>query len=82
MHWANYLRNVVQHYQVVIKGWPANIPFINLSQALSALPDLEMIHQKWKSRAICSHNSVNTCHVKWPTEVEILRAHSVTFPRV
>ncbi|KAG2108907.1 uncharacterized protein F5147DRAFT_652503 [Suillus discolor] len=34
-------------------GWPANIPFINLSQASSALPDLEMICRKWESRAIC-----------------------------
>ncbi|KAG1860769.1 hypothetical protein F4604DRAFT_1930089 [Suillus subluteus] len=53
MHWANYFRNVVQRYQVVIEGWPANIPFVNLSQASSALPDLEMICRKWESRAIC-----------------------------
>jgi len=53
MHWANYFRNIVQRYQVVIEGWPANIPFVNLSQASSALPDLEMIHQKWESHAIC-----------------------------
>ncbi|KAG2740597.1 hypothetical protein P692DRAFT_20851330 [Suillus brevipes Sb2] len=53
MHWANYFRNVVQRYQVVIEGWPANIPFVNLSQASSALPDLEMIHRKWESCAIC-----------------------------
>ncbi|KAG2158563.1 uncharacterized protein EDB93DRAFT_1076570 [Suillus bovinus] len=37
MHWANYFRNNIQHYQVVIEGWPANIPFVNLSQALSAV---------------------------------------------
>ncbi|KAG1792380.1 hypothetical protein EV424DRAFT_1280151, partial [Suillus variegatus] len=53
MHWANYFRNVVQRYKVVIEGWPANIPFVNLSQASSALPDLEMIRRKWESRAIC-----------------------------
>ncbi|KAG0699235.1 hypothetical protein DFH29DRAFT_769150, partial [Suillus ampliporus] len=53
MHWVNYFRNVVQRYQVVIEGWPANIPFVNLSQASSALPDLEMICRKWESRAIC-----------------------------
>ncbi|KAG2114527.1 hypothetical protein DEU56DRAFT_748933 [Suillus clintonianus] len=53
MHWANYFRNVIQRYKVVIEGWPANIPFVNLSQASSALPDLEMIRRKWESRAIC-----------------------------
>ncbi|KAG0708287.1 hypothetical protein DFH29DRAFT_795151 [Suillus ampliporus] len=52
MHWANYFRNVVQPYQVIVEGWPANIPFINLSEASSALPDLEMLERKWRSGAV------------------------------
>ncbi|OAX34557.1 hypothetical protein K503DRAFT_794132 [Rhizopogon vinicolor AM-OR11-026] len=52
MHWANYWRNVVQRYQVVVDGWPNNIPFDNLSKVSSALQDLEMILQKWKSGVI------------------------------
>jgi hypothetical protein len=52
MHWANYFRNVVQPYQVMVEGWPANIPFVNLSEASSALPDLEMLERKWRSGAV------------------------------
>ncbi|KAG1749167.1 uncharacterized protein EDB91DRAFT_1011812, partial [Suillus paluster] len=40
MHWANYWRSVVQRYLVVIEGWPDNIPFVNLSNVSSTLPDL------------------------------------------
>ncbi|KAG0708356.1 hypothetical protein DFH29DRAFT_870904 [Suillus ampliporus] len=42
MHWANYFHNVIQCYQVIVEGWPTNIPFINLSKVSSALPDLEI----------------------------------------
>jgi hypothetical protein len=52
MHWANYFRNIIQHYQVIIEGWPTNIPFANLSKVSSALPDLELLLQKWQSGVI------------------------------
>ncbi|KAG1790938.1 uncharacterized protein HD556DRAFT_1241544 [Suillus plorans] len=52
MHWANYWRNVVQRYLVIVEGWPDNIPFVNLSSVSSALPDLEMLLRKWQSNAI------------------------------
>jgi hypothetical protein len=40
---------VVQHYQVVITGWPDSIKFTNLSNVSSALPDLKMLerHLVW-----------------------------------
>jgi hypothetical protein len=52
MHWTNYFHNVIQCYQVIIKGWPTNIPFTNLSQVSSALPNLDMLLRKWQSNAI------------------------------
>lgn len=52
MHWAHYWRNVVQCYLVVIEGWPENIPFVNLSTVSSALPDLEMLLNKWETGEI------------------------------
>ncbi|KAG1791817.1 uncharacterized protein HD556DRAFT_1432770 [Suillus plorans] len=52
MHWAHYWRNVVQRYLVVIEGWPENIPFVNLSTVSSALPDLEMLLNKWETGEI------------------------------
>ncbi|KAG1720619.1 uncharacterized protein EDB91DRAFT_1064769, partial [Suillus paluster] len=48
MQWAYYFWNVIQHYQVVIEGWPKNIPFANLSKVSSALPELEMLLRKWE----------------------------------
>lgn len=48
MHLANYWWSVVQRYLVVIEGWPDNIPFINLSNVSSALPDLQMLLDKWE----------------------------------
>ncbi|KAG1786177.1 hypothetical protein EV424DRAFT_1551498 [Suillus variegatus] len=50
MHWVNYFCNVVQPYQVVIEGWPTNSPFVNLSEALSTLPDLKLLERKWRCR--------------------------------
>ena len=47
MEWKQYWCNVVKRYQVIIEGWPANIPFCNLSETSSALPDLESLLQKW-----------------------------------
>ncbi|KAG1782890.1 hypothetical protein EV702DRAFT_932728, partial [Suillus placidus] len=52
MQWTHYFHNIVQRYQVTIKGWPDNIPFANLSQASSARPDLEMLYSKWESNQI------------------------------
>ncbi|KAG2112532.1 uncharacterized protein F5147DRAFT_744449 [Suillus discolor] len=47
MQWVHYFRNIVQWYQVVVEGWPDKIPFTNLSQVLSALPDLQMLCNRW-----------------------------------
>ncbi|KAG1864582.1 hypothetical protein C8R48DRAFT_601909, partial [Suillus tomentosus] len=52
MHWANYFHNVVQPYQVIVEGWPTNIPFINLSEVSSTLPDLDLLERKWRSGAV------------------------------
>jgi hypothetical protein len=51
MQWVYYYRNVIQRYQVVVEGWPEKIPFTNLSQVSSALPDLQMLLRKWESGA-------------------------------
>jgi hypothetical protein len=51
MQWLHYFRNVIQRYQVVVEGWPASIPFTNLSKVSSALPQLEMLLCKWQSGA-------------------------------
>ena len=51
MEWANFFRNVVQRYRVNIEGWPEKIPFDNLSNVSSALPDLEMLLRSWESGA-------------------------------
>ncbi|KAG1769948.1 hypothetical protein EV702DRAFT_1202611 [Suillus placidus] len=48
MQWVHYFRNVVQHYQVVMEGWPDGIPFTNLSQVSSAFPDLKMLYERWE----------------------------------
>ncbi|KAG1899707.1 uncharacterized protein F5891DRAFT_927347, partial [Suillus fuscotomentosus] len=49
MQWADYFRNVVNRYQVAIKGWPEHIPFTNLSSVTNALPDLHTLLDCWKS---------------------------------
>ncbi|KAG1752342.1 uncharacterized protein EDB91DRAFT_1243121 [Suillus paluster] len=51
MQWAYYFRNIVQCYQVMIEGWPDNVPFANLSQVSSALPELNRLLRKWESGA-------------------------------
>jgi len=53
MQWAHYFRNVVQQYQVVVEGWPNKIPFMNLSQVSSALPDLQMLCNSWDHGMTC-----------------------------
>lgn len=52
MQWANYWRNVVQRYQVMIEGWPDNFPFANLSAVSRGLPELKNLLRKWRSGAI------------------------------
>ena len=52
MQWAQYHCNVVHRYQVAIDGWPEDIPFANLSDVSSSLPQLELLLQRWKSGAI------------------------------
>lgn len=48
MEWKNYWVRVVARYQVIIEGWPSNIPFRNLSAASSPLADLESLLQMWQ----------------------------------
>ncbi|KAG2108476.1 uncharacterized protein F5147DRAFT_773676 [Suillus discolor] len=62
MQWTHYFRNVVQHYQVAIEGWPDNIPFANLSQASSACPNLEMLYSKWESNGRKEAQRARSCH--------------------
>jgi hypothetical protein len=52
MQWAQYWRNVVKRYSVIIEGWPERIPFVNLSTVSNSLTDLEMLLRKWRSGAI------------------------------
>ena len=48
MEWKLYWRNVVRRYQVIIEGWPDNIPFRNLSEASSPLHDLDNLLCRWR----------------------------------
>ena len=48
MQWAQYFRNVVALYNVIIEGWPEAIPFANLSSTSSSLSQLELLLQKWE----------------------------------
>ena len=52
MRWKFYWRDVVERYRVVIKGWPNNIPFANLSVVSSGVPTLETLLRKLESGAI------------------------------
>ncbi|KAG1747011.1 hypothetical protein EDD22DRAFT_981916 [Suillus occidentalis] len=52
MQWADYWRNIVQHYNIICEGWPSTVPFKNLSEASSALPELKMLFEKWQSGSI------------------------------
>jgi hypothetical protein len=49
MQWAHYWRNVVSRYQVVVEGWPDEIPFDNLSKAASGITALENLKKRWRS---------------------------------
>jgi hypothetical protein len=37
----------------MVEGWPDSVPFVNLSQASSALPELDRLFWSWKSGATC-----------------------------
>ncbi|KIK35796.1 hypothetical protein CY34DRAFT_26524 [Suillus luteus UH-Slu-Lm8-n1] len=52
MQWANYWHNIVQCYHVICEGWPTHIPFKNLSEASTSLPELQMLHKMWKDKLI------------------------------
>jgi hypothetical protein len=52
MEWKHYWRNVVKRYQVIIKGWPDNIPFRNLSESSNSLSDLKTLQRKWSCGGI------------------------------
>ncbi|KAG2336946.1 hypothetical protein BDR05DRAFT_978648 [Suillus weaverae] len=49
MQWAHYWCNVVSRYQVVVEGWPDEIPFDNLSKAASGITALENLKERWRS---------------------------------
>lgn len=66
MQWAYYFRNIVQRYQVMVDGWPDNVPFANLSKVSSALPELERLLRKWES---------GTTHWKTLTDDEFEKIH-------
>ncbi|KAF8128112.1 hypothetical protein EV363DRAFT_1400615 [Boletus edulis] len=48
MQWTAYFHNIMLHYRVAIEGWPSTVPLANLSEALSSLPQLEMLECKWE----------------------------------
>ncbi|KAG1734233.1 uncharacterized protein EDB91DRAFT_1238445 [Suillus paluster] len=49
MQWVHYWRNVVSRYQVIVEGWPDEIPFDNLSKAASGITALENLKERWRS---------------------------------
>lgn len=49
MQWAHYWRNVVSRHQVVVEGWPDEIPFDNLSKVASGITALENLKERWRS---------------------------------
>ncbi|KAG2339222.1 hypothetical protein BDR05DRAFT_1003492 [Suillus weaverae] len=53
MQWTHYFRNIVRCYQVMIVGWPDNIPFVNLSKVSRALPELERLFDLWDTHITC-----------------------------
>lgn len=48
MEWKYYWVKVVARYNVVIEGWPASVPFRNLSVASSPLKDLDLLLCRWR----------------------------------
>ncbi|KAG1813560.1 uncharacterized protein BJ212DRAFT_1300956 [Suillus subaureus] len=60
MQWVHYFCNVIQWYQVVVEVLPDKIPFTNLSQVSSALPDLNMFCDRWDKGTMCWRSLSNT----------------------
>ena len=52
MEWKYYWTKVVARYHVMIDGWPATIPFKNLSIASSPLADVNTLLQRWQEGKI------------------------------
>jgi hypothetical protein len=52
MQWRFYWRDVVKKFRVIIRGWPDDIPFANLSDISSALPILGALLRKWQQGTI------------------------------
>ncbi|TDL13891.1 hypothetical protein BD410DRAFT_846538 [Rickenella mellea] len=52
MKWKNYWQDIVSKYRVVIEVWPENIPFGNLSDIVTNIPDFERLLRKWKTNTI------------------------------
>ncbi|KAG1770314.1 hypothetical protein EV702DRAFT_1181649 [Suillus placidus] len=52
MQWVDYWHNIVQCYNIICEGWPSTVPFKNLSEASSTLPELKMLLDKWQSGSI------------------------------
>jgi len=48
MEWKHYWWKVVACHKVRIEGWPDSIPFKNLSEASSSLPELKMLLERWE----------------------------------
>lgn len=53
MEWKHYWRKVVARHKVMIEGWPGSIPFKNLSEASSSLPELKMLLERWEDGRTC-----------------------------
>lgn len=52
MEWKHYWQKVVAQHKVMIEDWPDNIPFKNLSEASSALPELKILLEQWQDKTI------------------------------
>lgn len=52
MEWKWYWRNVVSRHSVIIEGWPAAIPFQNLSTESRTISELASLLQKWRRGVI------------------------------
>lgn len=46
MEWIHYFHNVIERYSIIIKGWPPEIGFVNLS--LASIDNLQKLRRKWK----------------------------------
>ncbi|KAG1882319.1 hypothetical protein F4604DRAFT_1523857, partial [Suillus subluteus] len=53
MQWTHYFHNIVQHYQVMIVGWPNSVPFMNLIKVSSSLSELKRLFNLWDKCITC-----------------------------